>query len=61
MRLTFPKGARIKDPKMLFNTRLESNTIRAIDFRESDTVEKAALKGLILDAAKLNKQKERDR
>ncbi|HKW03724.1 MAG TPA: DUF1801 domain-containing protein [Nitrososphaerales archaeon] len=34
VRLTFPKGARIKDPKKLFNTRLDSRTVRAIDFHE---------------------------
>ncbi|MFI5421352.1 MAG: DUF1801 domain-containing protein [Nitrososphaerales archaeon] len=36
VRLTFPKGAQMKDPKKLFNTRLESNTVRAIDFHEND-------------------------
>ncbi len=34
VRLTFPKGAQVKDPKKLFNTRLESNMVRAIDFHE---------------------------
>lgn len=57
VRLTFPKGAQIKDPKKLFNTRLDSNTVRAIDFRESDTVDEAALKALILDAVKQNNSK----
>ena len=61
VRLTFPKGAQIKDPKMLFNTRLDSNTIRAIDFHESDTVDEAALRTLILEAVKLNLPKARDR
>jgi hypothetical protein len=36
VRLTFPKGAQLKDPKKLFNTRLDSRTIRAIDFHESE-------------------------
>jgi hypothetical protein len=54
VRLTFPKGAQVKDPKRLFNTRLDSNTVRAIDFHESDTIDKAALKSLILDAVMLN-------
>ncbi len=54
VRLTFPKGAQTKDPKKLFNTRLESKTVRAIDFRENDTVDAAALKGLILEAIRLN-------
>src|SRR5579864_8069846 len=48
VRLTFPKGAQIKDPKKLFNTRLDSKTVRAIDFREGDTVDEAALRALIL-------------
>jgi hypothetical protein len=54
VRLTFPKGAQMKDPKKLFNTRLDSNTVRAIDFHEGDTVDEAALKVLILDAVGLN-------
>jgi len=58
VRLTFPKGAQMKDPKKLFNTRLDSKTVRAIDFHEGDTVDGAALKSLILDAVKLNMQKE---
>jgi hypothetical protein len=57
VRLTFPKGAQMKDPKKLFNTRLESNTVRAIDFHEGDTVDEAALKALILEAVELNKGK----
>ncbi len=58
VRLTFPKGAQIKDPKRLFNTRLDSRTVRAIDFHEDDTVDGAALKALVLDAVRLNKAKE---
>ena len=61
VRLTFPKGAQMKDPKKLFNTRLDSNTVRAIDFHEGDTVDEAALKALILDAVRLNTLKERER
>lgn len=57
VRLTFPKGAQIKDPKKLFNTRLDSNTVRAIDFFEGDTVDEAALKALILEAVRLNTSK----
>ena len=57
VRLTFPKGAQIKDPKKLFNTRLESKTIRAIDFHETDAVDEAALKALILEAVKQNKMR----
>jgi hypothetical protein len=54
VRLTFPKGAQIKDPTKLFNTRLDSKTVRAIDFYEEDTVNEAALKALILDAVQVN-------
>ena len=57
VRLTFPKGAQIKDPKKLFNTRLEGNTVRAIDFHEGDTVDEAGLRALILDAVRLNTKK----
>jgi len=57
VRLTFPKGDLVKDPKKLFNTRLDSNSIRAIDFHEGDAVDEASLKALILEAAKLNMQK----
>jgi hypothetical protein len=61
VRLTFPKGAQLKDTKKLFNTRLDSKTVRAIDFHEDDTVNEAALKALILEAVKLNTSKERER
>jgi hypothetical protein len=54
VRLTFPKGAQIKDPKKLFNTRLESNTVRAIDFYQGATIDEAAFKALILEAVGLN-------
>jgi len=54
VRLTFPKGAQMKDPNRLFNTRLDSKTVRAIDFHEGDTVDETALKALILDAVRLN-------
>ena len=61
VRLTFPKGAQMKDPKKLFNARLDSNTVRAIDFHEGDAVDEAALKALILDAVGLNTPKEHKR
>ena len=57
VRLTFPKGAQIEDPKGLFNTRLNSKTVRAIDYFEGDTVDDAAVKALILDAVRLNTSK----
>jgi hypothetical protein len=61
VRLTFPKGAQLKDPKKIFNARLDSKTVRAIDFHEGDTVNEAALKALILAAVKLNTPKKRER
>ena len=61
VRLTFPKGAQVKDPKKLFNTRLDSKTVRAIDFYEGDVVDEAALKALILEAVRLNTPKTRER
>lgn len=57
VRLTFPKGAQIKDSKKTFNTRLDSKTVRAIDYFEDDTLDTAALKTLILNAVRLNTQK----
>jgi hypothetical protein len=54
VRLTFPKGAQMKDPKKLFNTRLESNTVRAIDFHERDNIDETALKELICTAVDHN-------
>jgi hypothetical protein len=54
VRLTFPKGAQMKDPKGLFNARLDSRTVRAVDFGEDDVVDQAAVKALILEAVELN-------
>jgi len=54
VRLTFPKGAQVKDPKKLFNTRLESKSVRAIDFREDDAVDEAALSALVRRVVALN-------
>lgn len=54
VRLTFPKGVQMEDPKKLFNTRLNSKTVRAVDFHEDDTVDEAGLKALILEAVALN-------
>lgn len=54
VRLTFPKGAQMRDPEGLFNTRLNSKTVRAIDFYESGTVDDAVVKELILEAVRVN-------
>ena len=54
VRLTFPKGARMKDPGRLFNTRLDSKTVRAIDFFEDGTIDGSALAALIIEGGELN-------
>src|SRR6476469_3829536 len=54
VRLTFPKGAQLPDPQKLFNARLDSNTVRAIDFHQDEPVDEAALEALILEAVQLN-------
>ena len=54
VRLTFPKGAQLTDPKKLFNARLNSNSVRAIEFREGEDVPETALRALILEAVRLN-------
>ena len=50
VRLTFPKGAALRDPTHLFNTRLDSKSIRAIDFVETDEVPEAAFEDLVREA-----------
>ena len=50
VRLTFPNGASLADPAGLFNTRLDSKSVRAIDFAEGDMVDEAALQALIVEA-----------
>jgi hypothetical protein len=55
VKLTFAKGAAVKDPAKLFNSSLDGNTRRAIDFREGDDVDAAALKALIRAAVAVNK------
>jgi hypothetical protein len=54
VKLTFFKGASLADPKGLFNSSLEGNTRRAIDFGESDDIDEAALKTLFQAAVALN-------
>jgi hypothetical protein len=54
VRLTFPKGAQLKDPKRLFNARLDSKSVRAIDYREGGKLAEADVKALVLEAVRLN-------
>jgi len=54
VKMTFAKGASLKDPSGLFNSSLEGNTRRAIDFHEGDKIDEKALKALIRAAVALN-------
>ena len=54
VKMTFAKGASLKDPSRLFNSSLEGNTRRAIDFHEGDAIDEPALKALIKAAVNLN-------
>ena len=55
VKMTFAKGASLKDPSGIFNSSLNGNTRRAIDIRAGDKLNEKALKALIRDAVKLNK------
>jgi len=57
VKLTFAKGAALPDPAKLFNSSLEGNTRRAIDFKEGDRIDADALKALVREAVALNKAK----
>ena len=59
VKLTFAKGARLKDPKRLFNSSLEGNTRRAIDLHEDDQIDDAAFEALIREAVALNESSAR--
>jgi hypothetical protein len=54
VKMTFAKGAALEDPSGLFNSSLEGNTRRAIDFHEGEKIDEAALKALIRAAVALN-------
>ncbi|HKC95605.1 MAG TPA: DUF1801 domain-containing protein [Nitrospira sp.] len=58
VKMTFAKGAALKDPSGLFNSSLEGNTRRAIDFHEGEQIDEKALKNLIRAAVTLNRAKE---
>ncbi len=57
VKMTFAKGAALKDPSGLFNSSLEGNTRRAIDFHHDDKIDEDALKALLRAAVTLNKSK----
>ena len=57
VKMTFANGAALKDPSRIFNSSLEGNTRRAIDFREGEKIDEEALKALVRAAVTLNKSK----
>jgi hypothetical protein len=57
VKMTFAKGAALEDPSRLFNSSLEGNTRRAIDFHEGEKINEKALKTLIREAVSLNTSK----
>ena len=57
VKMTFARGAALEDPSGLFNTSLEGNARRAIDIRETDKIDEAALKNLVRAAVALNNSK----
>jgi hypothetical protein len=57
VKMTFAKGAALKDPSRLFNSSLDGNTRRAIDFHEGDKIDEEALMTLIRAAVTLNKSR----
>src|SRR4051812_8454748 len=59
VKMTFAKGAALDDPSGLFNSSLEGNTRRAIDFHEGETIDEKALKTLVRAAVTLNESKAR--
>ncbi len=61
VKMTFARGAALPDPSGLFNSSLDGNVRRAIDIREGETIDKAALKDLVRAAVALNLSKTRTR
>lgn len=59
VKLTFFKGARLKDPKRLFNASLDGNARRAIDLHEGDTIDETAFQALVREAIALNESSAR--
>ncbi len=61
VKMTFAKGAALRDPSRLFNASLDGNTRRAIDFREGEKINEEALKALVRAAVSLNTSKAKSR
>ncbi len=57
IKLLFPKGAKLDDPKSIFNARLQSQEIRAVEFKEGYRLNEADLGELVTEATKINKPK----
>jgi hypothetical protein len=57
VKMTFARGAALEDPSGLFNSSLQGNTRRAIDFHEGDTIDEEALKRLVRAAVTLNRSR----
>jgi hypothetical protein len=57
IKLIFFKGALLTDPNKLFNARLKSSTVRAIELHEGDPIDESGIKALVLEAAELNANK----
>lgn len=57
IKLIFPKGASLKDPKRLFNARLKSKTARSIEFHENDVIDEPSLQELVREGSRLNASK----
>jgi hypothetical protein len=61
VKLTFARGAALKDPARLFNASLDAGTRRAIDIREGDVINEKALVALIVEAISLNRARAKQR
>jgi hypothetical protein len=61
VKLTFAKGASLKDPKRLFNSSLDGNVRRAIDIHEGENVDESAFKALVRQAVALNSKSKRSK
>lgn len=55
VRLTFPKGAKVADPSKVFNTRLDSNAVRAVDYFEDSNIDEGALRQIVRGAIAVNR------
>ena len=59
--LAIPNGAKINDPGRIFNTRMDSKTVRAVDFYEGETIDEDALRSIVSGAVDLNTKKHQEK